>query len=287
MTMSNTIIPDKSLKDYIAEAIQKPGIQLPIFNPVALELQQIMQDDNTSNAQIEATLQRDPALSVQILRMANSSLYAGLAEITTLRQALMRVGCKQVTRLALAAAQLGLYRSKNPMCNRHMEEMWRAASAAATGAAWLADKSGHGALAEQAFLAGLLHDVGKLVILRVIEELANAPPNGKPIPDNVITEMLEALHCEYGYDLMKRWNLPELYCQVGREHHAIECNTGNVLMVTVRLADQICRKLGIGCDSEPDLMPAASEEAAALRIGEVQLADLEVTLEDQVGLLAA
>ncbi|MFM9967164.1 MAG: HDOD domain-containing protein [Burkholderiales bacterium] len=278
---------DKSLKDHIAEAIQKPGIQLPVFNPAALELQKIMQDENVSNAQIEATLQSDPALAVQVLRMANSSLYAGLSEITTLRQALMRVGSKQILRLAMAAAQLGLYRSKSPLCRRYMEEMWRAASASATGAAWLAEKSGHGALSEQAFLAGLLHDVGKLVILRVIEEIAAAPPNGKPIPDNVITEMLDALHCEYGYDLMRRWNLPEQYCLVGREHHAPDCNTGNVLMVTVRLADQICRKLGVGCDAEPELMPAASDEAAALRIGEIQLADLEVTLEDQVGLLAA
>lgn len=278
---------EKSLRDHIAEAVEKPGIQLPVFNPVALDLQQILQDESTTNARIEATLQRDPALAVQILRMANSSLYAGLSEITTLKQALMRVGTKQVLRLAMAAAQLSLYRSKNPLCNRYMEEMWRAATASATGAAWLAEKCGHGELSEQAFLAGLLHDVGKLVILRVIEDFASAPPNGKPIRDTVITEMLEALHCEYGYSLMKRWNLPEQYCLVGREHHASQCNTGNVLLVTVRLADQICSKLGIGCDSEPELMPAASEEAAALRIGEVQLADLEVTLEDQVGLLAA
>ena len=285
--MSTNTIPEKSLKDHIAEAIQKPGIQLPVFNPVALELQQIMQDQNSSNASIEATLQRDTALSVQVLRMANSSLYAGLSEITTLKQALMRVGSKQIMRLAMAAAQLGLYRSSNPMCRRYMEEMWRAASASAAGAAWLAQKSGHGALSEQAFLAGLLHDVGKLAILRVIEELAGTPPKGKPIPDNVITEVLEALHCEYGHDLMRRWNLPEQYCVVGRDHHARECDTGNVLLVTVRLADQICRKLGVGCERDPELMPAASEEATALRIGEVQLADLEVTIEDQVGLLAA
>jgi HD-like signal output (HDOD) protein len=278
---------EKSLKDYIAEAVQKPGLQLPVFNPVALELQQILEDEEASNSKIEATLQRDPALCGQILRMANSALYAGLSEITTVKQALMRIGSKQVMRLAMAAAQLGLYRSKNAMCMHHMEDMWLAASASATGAAWLAEKSGHAPLAEQAFLAGLLHDVGKLLILRVIEHLAGTPPNGKPVPDNVMIEMLDALHCEYGYDLMKRWNLPEQYCLVARDHHAGECNTGNVLLVTVRLADQICRKLGVGCEREPDLMPAASEEAAALRIGEIQLADLEVTLEDQVGLLAA
>ncbi len=275
---------EMSLKDHIAAAIAKPGIQLPVFNPVALELQHLMQNKDVSNASIEATIQRDPALTVQVLRMANSSLYTGLTEITTLRQALMRVGSKQVMRLALAAAQLSLYQSNHPVCRRHMGDMWRAATACATGAAWLVEKSGHGALSEQAYMAGLLHDVGKLVILRVIEDLANDPRQGKPIPDAVISEMLDALHCEYGCDLLRRWNLPEQYCLVGHDHHAEPCNTGNVLMVAVRLIDQICRKLGIGCEPEPDLMPAASEEAAALRLSEVMLADLEVTLEDLMGL---
>lgn len=278
---------EKSLKEHIAEAVQKPGLQLPVFNAAALELQQIMQEENCSNAAIESALQKDPALAVQILRMANSSMYAGLSEINTVKQALLRIGSKQVLRLALAAAQQGLYRSRSPLCKHHMEELWRAASASATAAAWLAERSGHGQLSEQAFLAGLLHDVGKLVILRALEELYANPPDGKPLRDNVVVEMIEALHCDYGYSLMKSWNLPEQYCQVGRDHHANACDTGNVLQVTVRLADQICRKLGIGFAAEPDLMPSASEEAAALRIGEVALADLEVTLEDQVGLLAA
>ena len=278
---------EKSLKNHIAEAIDKPDIKLPVFNTVALELQQIMQDSNAANNDIEATLQRDPTLSVQVLRIANSSVYAGLTEITTIKQALMRLGSKQILRLALTATQHGLYHSKNPLCERYMTEMWQAASASATAAAWLASKSGHGALSEQAYLAGLLHDVGKLLILRVIEDISASSSDAKQVPDNVISEMLEALHCEYGYELMRRWNLPEQYCVVGREHHARECNTGNVLLVTVRLADLVCRKLGVGCDSDPEIMPAASEEAAALRMGEVQLADLEVTVEDQAGLVAA
>jgi hypothetical protein len=71
---------------------------------------------------------------------------------------------------------------------------------------------------------------------------------------------------------------------IGRDHHLPQCNTGNVLMVAVRLIDQVCRKMGIGCNAEPDLMPAASEEASALMMTDVALADLEVTLEDKLGL---
>lgn len=273
-----------SLKDRIAEAARKPGMQLPIFNPVALELQKLVNDASVPLARIEATLQRDPALSAQVLRMANSSMYSGLSSITTLRQALTRVGAQQVLRLVLAAAQLSLYQSHHPLFKRHLGEMWKTAYASAMGAAWLANRSGHGEMAEQAFLAGLLHDVGKLVILRAIEQLTFDRAFDRPLPDAVAMEMIEALHGEFGHELMQRWNLPEEYCVIGRDHHAEKFDNGNVLMTVVRLIDQICCKMGIGCPADASLMPAASEEAAALLLNEVQLADLEVTLEDKLGL---
>lgn len=273
-----------SLKDRIAETARKPGTHLPVFNSVALEVQKLINDQSVPVARIESTLLRDPALSAQVLRMANSSMYAGLSSVTTLRQALTRVGAQQVMRLVLAAAQVSLYQSHHPLFKRHLAEMWKAAYASAIGAAWVAHKSGHGEMAEQAFVAGLLHNVGKLVILRSIEKMSIEKNLEGPLPDSVAAEMIEALHCEFGYELMQRWNLPEVYSVIGRDHHLPECDTGNVLMVAVRLVDLVCRKMGIGCTAEPDLVPAASEEASALLLGDIALADLEVTLEDKLGL---
>jgi HD-like signal output (HDOD) protein len=278
---------ERNLKNLITEAINKPGMQLPVFNPVALELQQLMSNDNASMQTMESTIMRDPALVMQVLRMANSAVYSGLAEIGTLKQALMRVGSQQVLRLAMAAAQFSLYRSNDPRCNAHMQSLWKAAWASAKGAAWIAERSGHGAISEQAFLAGLLHDAGKLVILRAIEEISTAKLPGLALSDHLIEEMLDSLHCEYGYALMNHWHLPEIYCVVGRDHHLPQLDASNTLLVVVRLMDQVRTRLGIGCAPDTELLPAASEEAIILRLNEVQLADLEITLEDQLDLQAA
>lgn len=89
------------------------------------------------------------------------------------------------------------------------------------------------------------------------------------------------MHCEFGHDLM---HLPDIYAITERDHHLANSDSGNVLMVIVRLVDQITRTMGIGCPAEPTLEPAASEEAGALILSEVAIADLEVTLEDKLGL---
>lgn len=201
-----------SLKYRIAETARKPGTHLPVLNSVALEVQKLISDEFGPIARIDSTRLRDPALSAQLLRMANLSVYAGLSAVTTLRQALPRVGAQQIMRLVLAAAQFSLDQSHHPLFKRHLAEIWKTAYASAMGAASIAHKSGHGEMAEQAFVADLRHDAGKLVILRSIEKLIADKGFAPSLPDSVAAEMIEALHCEFGYELKQRWHLPEIYC---------------------------------------------------------------------------
>jgi HD-like signal output (HDOD) protein len=272
----------KPLKELIAEYIGRSSLQLPVFNPVALELQKLLNTGDANAESIESTIAKDPALVGQVLRMANSSIYAGLNRITTMRQALMRLGEKQVARLAMASAQLSLYQSKNALIERYMQNLWVHAYASAIGSGWVADRTGHGERAESAFLAGLLHDIGKLLILKVIEEVMSKEQGHQDLSAALVDEMLGSLHCEYGHMLMQHWNLPEQYCIVGRDHHNAELDATQVEVVIVRLLDQVCAKLGIGGCADPEIMPAASEEAHLLSLNEIKLAELEIALEDGV-----
>ena len=272
----------KSLKEQIADYIGRSSLQLPVFNPIALELQEVLRDDRADASTIETAISKDPALVVQVLRMANSSLYTGLNEITTMRQALMRLGAKQVSRLAISAAQLSLYRSKDALVASYMTDLWHQAYASAVGACWIAEKSGYQDIAESAFLAGLLHDVGKLLILKAIEGINSNEQSGQALPRSLVDDMLESLHNEYGHMLMKRWNLPDAYCVVGRDHHKETFEQEQILLIIVRLLDQVCAKLGIGCAANLEAMPSASAEAQVLRLTDIRMAELEIMLEDAI-----
>ncbi|NJM13362.1 MAG: HDOD domain-containing protein [Synechococcaceae cyanobacterium SM1_2_3] len=103
------IAPQQSLHELIVGIIKSRELQLPVFNPVALRLQQILSRTDVGIADIERMIVEDQALTSQILRVANAAFYQGLQPITTIRKAIIRLGNQQVANLAMVAAQQQMY----------------------------------------------------------------------------------------------------------------------------------------------------------------------------------
>ena len=98
--------------------------------------------------------------------------------------------------------------------------------------------------------------------------------------DALLLEAMNSLHANHGYSLIKHWNLPEKYCSIVRDHHNEEFDPKDMLQNLVKLADKACLKLGIGMVKEPALVLVATAEAELLHVSEVDLAQLEIMLED-------
>jgi HD-like signal output (HDOD) protein len=275
-------VSEKSLKDLIEERFESDSLQLPVFNRVALELQKLKRSDTASMSQIADLIMKDQSLASRVLRLANSSFYGGLKQVDTVSAAVVRLGMDRVTSLAMVASQLLAHSVQVKAVAHYVPELWSRSFACATGGRWLAEQIGYDALAEEAFLAGLLHDIGELFLLKVLERLAQDREHPLPLTDALVGEILEAMHPEIGHRLMVKWELPEIYARVARDHHASEFNENDVLLLITRLLDSVCHKLGIGQIAEPDIVLAATPEAQALGIKEIKLAQLEILLEDAV-----
>ncbi len=274
-----------SLHESIIRAFASNQLQLPAFPAVAMKLQQALHDPKTRVADLERMIVGDQALASQILRAANSAHYKGLQNITTIQKAIIRLGVRQVATLAMALSQRSLYLIRSPLLNRYMTKLWQHAFASAMGSQWLARRCGYQPQADNAFLAGLLHNIGQLIILRVMDELyADRNPGEDDLPETLLHEILNSnLHNAQGYVLMKRWNLSEEYCTVARDHHKEPYDNTQLLLVIVRLVDQACEKLGIGLDQgDAHISLAATPEAQSLGLKEVMLAEMEILLEDGV-----
>jgi HD-like signal output (HDOD) protein len=273
-------VAEKTLEALIQDNFDTDSRQLPVFSPVALELQRIKTSETTSMAHVTAVIMKDQSLTTRILQVANSSFYGGLKKVETVSHAVVRLGVERVANLALMASQAEAHHSRIPVIAAYMPLLWQRAFASALGARWVAERTGYRSRAEEAFLAGLLHDVGELFLLKVLERLADDQEQPLPLTENLVGEILEGLHNEIGYRLMQHWGLPMQYARVARDHHNAELDEGDVLLLVARLLDIACQKLGVGQPANPDIVLAATVEAQTLGLKDIAVAELEIMLED-------
>ena len=272
--------PTKSFKEIIDSCLKSNQVQLPVFSKIALKIQAETNKAEPNIAAIEKLIETDTALTSQLIKMANTAFFMGLTKVSTVRDAIVRLGTRQVSALVILVTQKNNYRSEDAFIQKYMTQLWRHSVGTALGASWLCTRCGYPQLKDQAFVAGLLHDVGKLFLLTVVESIRNDPKlNFKP-SDTFMNEVMVNLHAEQGHMLLEQWHLPEIYCIVARDHHREAIDTSHMMLLLVQMANITCNKMGIGLHEPTDLILAATPTAQALTMSELDLAELEIALED-------
>ena len=271
---------ERSIVELIEERIDKGDIELPIFHRIAMKLQQLLARDNYNATDIDRIIKKDQALASHVLKVANSAFYAGLSPIKTIQDAVVRMGVKSILNLVMVVNQRQLYRPKTKEFGHWMNPLWSHSLGAAAAGRWLALNLGLHKLAEESFMAGLLHDIGKLLLLRIIEDLQKSRSLTENISVNVIDDILETMHSSQGERLMHKLNMPEIYCNVVARHHEEKVKGEDVRLNLVRLANLACHKLCIGPRHDPGLMLSTTPEAINLMVTDLLLAELQVKLEE-------
>lgn len=276
---------EKPLVQLIKEHLSGDLQDLPVFNNVAVKLQQLLSSRSFEIEDVIELIGEDQSLSSRVLKVANSSYYAGLTKIATIKDAIIRLGAQEIANMAMLASQFEFYQSPNETLNRMMQSLWGHALACGVGAKWLARKSGYPGMAAEAFMGGLMHDIGKLALLKVLDDILKNKETSVHFSDQLIYEIMGAMHEEVGYNLMKSWNFPDFYCDIANGHHKPEFDHTNILLVAVRLANMACKKLGrcVG-PADPDLSIFSAPEAQFLGLKEIALAELEIVIEDADGI---
>ncbi len=271
-----------SLLGSIKSLMDSGKLQLPVFSRVVLELRALAASPDYRIEDVEHLILEDQVLAAEVLRAANSAFFGGLSSIQTIRHAVVRLSLPQVSRLVFLASERAKYQSaKDPELRLQLEALWRHTSATAVAAQWLAKRLNFGSLEDEAFLGGLLHDVGKLVILRAIDEIKAGAQASFDLSPQLIREVLLVAHAELGFDLLRRWNVPDLYCRIARDHHLDSFDVSDIPLALVRLANAAAAKTSLSLDPDPTVVLGALPEALGLGAGEVLLAEIEILLEDQ------
>lgn len=264
----------------IRRLLTNQPIDLPVFHPIAIRLQQLLETPDFKMDKVIALANEDQALAGQMLKMANSTVYIGRVRTETVKDAVIRLGAQQVLNLTMAASQAGLHVSENRVINGFMQTLWLHSHACAVGSRWLARRAGYPQHADQAYMAGLLHDVGKLYLLKALERLNKAGVAQAAQEEDLLLEIFDELHVAQGCRLMEHWNMPKVYYNVVANHHDDNFDTSDTVLTVVRLVNKACRLKGIGLLSNPTIDLESEVEGAMLQLSQDEIDDLLEVLDD-------
>jgi HD-like signal output (HDOD) protein len=225
----------------------------------------------------------DLAMTASILKVANSALFGGLGSVTDLRMAIARLGVREVTAIITMLAHRAHFKSNDPARQKHLRALWDHAIVTGLGTRRLAAISR--VETGDAFLAGLLHDTGKLVLLLAFDQIEHRP-GAVPMSSSVRVELMQTLHAELGHKVLHDWLIPEPVCRVALSHHEPAAD-GDRLMTCVRAANAMSRKIGAHPEPRTDLSLVDLPEFEQMNLGDLEIATLMVDVEEDLAQLRA
>jgi len=271
---------DQSFLDIIADYVESDRVTLPPFDKTALRIQQEIQKEDVQISKIEKLIIADPAMSSQILKVANSAFFRGLSKVMTIRDAIVRMGLEEITRIVLILSQKKLYDTPDTFIKNYRNTLWQHSLVCALTSQWVAREAGFDESTQEVFFGSLMHDIGKLFLITVIEKIQTNKEAPFIPSQSVINEIIQTQHAEQGYNLLVKWNIPEKYCQVAKEHHYKKFDPNNIPLIALRLVNKTCNKLGISIEKNDDAANSVTAESSFFGFSEIKLAQLELQIED-------
>lgn len=253
--------------------------ELPSLPTVIHQLMSIMEDPGTSAQDVRDIIAHDAPLTAKILKVANSAYYGFPQEISELERAIALLGFNMVKTLAISAGIINSIPNTTEQTGFSVQQLWIHSLAVGTGMKMFAEKCNRRENAESLFIAGLLHDIGKMVLNRFFpDHFARVLKNNEKDEGLFFyqkeRETIGIDHGEIGAMLLERWKLPYDITDTVAFHHKPNIpeyiNGSNVSIL--RLADAISHELDMG-DSASTCPPPA--EKADMEQSDINSAILE------------
>jgi HD-like signal output (HDOD) protein len=252
------------------EIILRHSGELPALPKAACHIMAVIEDPRTTATRLEKALAMDQALTAKVLRIANSPFYGAARQITTVSEAIVRLGFVTIRNWTLVTASRSVFLA--PGAGMLYQKIWRQSVLSAMGSQLVAQAVGR-VQPEGVFIGGLMQNIGQLVLARSHPELfqqilAVSAETGEPYHE-VESRVLGFDHGELGALLLREWNLTEDLEDAVRWHHRFDHPDARNARVAamIALGEEIARccsndEEGLAAEDEYEsrarLMPAAS-----------------------------
>lgn len=288
------MMKDVRQENSLAEILSTIG-DLPSSPAVVSLVMGMTSDLNTDVRELSKALSSDPAIAARALRLSNSPFYGRPSDISSVEEAALVLGFFTVRSLVVATATYDLFKSNDASENKGASAgaLWEHSLATAIAARQIARRVSHPQI-EECFLAGLMHDIGKLIMLQKFPEqcrslITIAQPNTTTgSRTDTLAEERKAFgfgHDELGAALLTSWSFPELLISAIADHHRrVIPSEGETtpISIIVHLASAVAREIGasFGCAGNDGFSTDNLWSAQALSIDDETLSEIRDTLAE-------
>jgi putative nucleotidyltransferase with HDIG domain len=232
---------------------------LPTLPRTVLKITELVNDPKSSAKDLARVITEDQVLTARLLKLVNSSFYGFPQRISTVTGAVVLLGFDAIRNLLLTTSVFDLFAGKSRRQIQRQEAFWDHSLGCALGAKVIGEHLRHDKV-EELFVAGLLHDIGKIVAMLLMPEKFEQVSARVEESDGLMIAAEESVmkvnHADIGRLLAERWNLPKKLIKVIDCHHRPE-EAGNFMLETavVHVADIFARALNLGSGGDRKMPP--------------------------------
>lgn len=215
-----------SIQSELVSFLHENADQLPAFPSVASQVFELIEKPDFDVQRLVTLIHRDSVMSTEVLRIANSPMFRTQREVASVRDAVVHLGAKQVANVAAAVSTRSLFDLEAKAGQQEFgdlwQDLWLHSMTCATTAFWVADELRLNSQ-QYAYLAGMLHDIGKTISLWGLSKLVFAQRIPFPLP-HLTRSIIEANHVEAGRVVTAKWDIPQVLTQAVVTHHEMSAD---------------------------------------------------------------
>lgn len=205
----------ETIQNDLIDAIENDKLVLPTLPEVALQVRDIAESEDSAILDLVKVISNDTALSARLIRVCNSPLFRGSRAIENLNMAVSRLGMAYTSNLAMGLAMEQMFQATSDMIDKRLRATWQTSTEVA-GVCHVLAQHYTNLKPDQATLAGLVHLIGVLPILRYVED------QEIQISSIMLDNVIEELHPRIGNLILKKWDFPEDLQRVPLEYASFQ-----------------------------------------------------------------
>jgi putative nucleotidyltransferase with HDIG domain len=241
---------DGSREEYISQIYQLIDT-FPAMPTFVSHVVDLLHDPNANAQEIAERIKFDPGMTANILKLANSAQFGSQRRIGSLQEAIVRLGLRQLFQMVVSAGIAHRMTRALPGYELRPDELLRHSVWAAVAASELCEATGI-KTPDLMFTAGLLHDLGKLILDDYVNKekgrIEDTVARNDMVFDSAESDIIGMNHAEVGSQILDQWRFPDELISAARWHHHPEyAEEHATIVIVVHIADALAYSEGVGC----------------------------------------